>query len=785
MKFTDSLALKIADFATKRRWLVVAAALIITAVAASGVTQLAFSNNYRIFFSEENPDLLNFNAFQQTYSKNDNILFVLQPQEGDVFTPEMAQVIERVTKEAWQIPFASRVDSVSNFQHSWAEGDELTVGDLIRDGANLSPRDLAEKRDIALAEPLLYGQLVARDAGASGVNVTLHFPEKRLTELPEAIAAAQAIADGIEADYPGINVALTGIAALNNAFSAAGQSDAMTLIPIMYGVLLLVMVFTLRNLSGTLATLLVILLATVTAMGLAGHLGIRLDPISLTAAIVILTLAIADSVHFLLSMRVLMQEGKTKREAIRESLRINFLAISVTSLTTIVGFLALNFSDAPPFWHLGNITAMGIAAAWLYSVSFLPALSALLPFRVKPGTQNSKGITTWMVGLAHWVTDYHRLILIAGTAIAITLVAMIPRLSLDDQWVEYFDERIAFRGDAELAMDELTGLYLIEYSVQAQEAGGISEPDYLRHLDNFAHWLRGQHGVAHVYSYSDIVKRLNKNMHSDDPAWYTLPQDRELAAQYLLLYELSLPYGLDLNDRITLDKRATRLTVTLNKVSTAGVRRFVDASREWASANLPASMWQEPTGATVMFSHISRRNIESMLGGNLLAVVLISLILVVTLRSFSLGALSLLPNLLPVLMTFGAWALFTGQIGMAAATVSATSLGIIVDNTVHFLTKYLRARREHGDEPPAAIEYAFKTVGGALVANAVILVIGFAVLTFSAFRVNAEMGALTAMAILIALVVDLLLLPALLMLGAVGTNPIGSAKPALASSKAE
>ncbi|MEW8383536.1 MAG: hypothetical protein AB2704_16915, partial [Candidatus Thiodiazotropha taylori] len=202
MKSTDQLALKLADFVTAHRWWVVVAALLLTGLIATGVVQLTFANNYRVFFSEENPDLLNFNSFQQTYSKNDNILLVLHPKVGEVFTPELAEAMERMTREAWQVPFVSRVDSISNFQHSWAEGDALTVGDLIRDGASLSPETLAAKRNTALAEPLLYGQLVARDARAAGVNITLHFPEKSLTELPEAIAAAQAIADGIEADYP-------------------------------------------------------------------------------------------------------------------------------------------------------------------------------------------------------------------------------------------------------------------------------------------------------------------------------------------------------------------------------------------------------------------------------------------------------------------------------------------------------------------------------------------------------------------------------------------------------
>ena len=271
--------------------------------------------------------------------------------------------------------------------------------------------------------------------------------------------------------------------------------------------------------------------------------------------------------------------------------------------------------------------------------------------------------------------------------------------------------------------------------------------------------------MRHVYSYTDTIKRLNKNMHGDELEWYRIPEQRDLAAQYLLLYELSLPYGLDLNDRISIDKGATRVTATLDDISTVEVRAFNTRAKGWLAENTPAYMHAEPTGATVMFSHISEQNIESMLRGNLLAVILITGILMLALRSLPLGALSLIPNAVPILMTFGVWALIVGQVGMAAATVSATSVGIIVDNTVHFMTKYLRARRVRGFDRPEAIHYAFRTVGVAIAVNALILALGFAVLATSTFRINAEMGLLTALAIVIALAVDFLLLPALLMIG--------------------
>ncbi len=762
---SDRLALGLAGWVTRHAWLVVGLTVLVVAAAGGGVRYLEFSNNYRTFFSPENPELIAFEKFQATYTKNDNILFVVQPRHGDVFTPRVADAVERLTAEAWKIPYAIRVDSVTNFQHSSADGDDLTVQDLVRGASTMSESELEEKREVALDEPLLRGSLVSPDAGTTGINVTLQYPEQSLGEVPEAVAFARGLAAKIEADYEDVHVAMTGVSMLNNAFAEVGQRDAMTLMPLMFGVLVVFIVVVLRSFGGAAATLAVIGMSAATALGLAGWAGMRLDPISVMAPTIILTLAIADSVHLLLTTLALMRQGRDRLSALRESLRVNFVAVWITSITTIVGFLSLNFSDAPPFRNLGNITAIGITAALIYSITFLPAAIRLIPLRVRPGAPAGGRDDAVMARFADWVTSHHRSVLFGSAVVSVLLLAAVPRIDLNDEWVKYFDSRVPFRVDAEFAMDNLTGIYLVEYSMDSGKAGGINDPSYLEALDRFTGWLRSQPEIRHVYSYADVIKRLNRNMHGDEPAWYRLPADRDLAAQYLLLYELSLPYGLDLNDRISVDKSSTRITASVGEISTVAVRDLIDRAERWLRQNVGTGVTGGATGATVMFSHISQRNIDSMLTGNVLALLLIAAILMIALRSVSFGGLSLIPNALPVLATFGVWALSVGQVGMAAATVTATSLGIVVDDTVHFMTKYVRARREQGLDRPQAIRYAFMTVGRAIVGTTVILAFGFGVLALSTFRVNEQMGLLTALTILIALPMDLLLLPSLLMIG--------------------
>lgn len=764
--YSDRFALRLVDYATAKPWLTILVAMLFVVVAAAGVTGLGLASNYRVFFSPQNSELMAFENFQATYTKNDNIFFFVKPrnEKDEVFSRNVITAVERLTEQAWQIPYAIRVDSVTNFQRTWAQGDELIVEDLVRDAGDLDQDELDQKARIAAAEPLLHRNLLAKDGTATGVNVVLQYPEQSEAEVPQAVAFARDLAKEVEAAYP-VEVYLTGVSVLNHAFAEAGQKDAMTLIPAMYGILLLATLLVLRSFAGTIATLFIIVTSTLTAVGLAGHYGAYLSPISITAPTVIMTLAVADSIHILVSMMGLMRKGSSKQAALREALRSNFMPITITSLTTIIGFLALNFSDSPPFNHLGNITAIGIGAAWLYSILLLPAVLCVLPVKTRNRPGNRLHSDALLDTLSRFVTTRSKPILIVSAVFAGVLIASLPKIELNDQWVDYFDQRVKFRADTDTALATMPGIYPMEFSVSAKTPGGVSDPDYLYNLERFTKWLREQPQVEHVFSYTDIIKRLNMNMHGDDGGYYHIPEDRDLAAQYLLLYEMSLPFGLDLNDRINVDKSATRVTATLRNVTTAETRAFMEVSEEWLRANLPQHMWTKATSANVMFAFISQRNIDSMLVGNVAAVLLIALVLILALRSAPLGILSLIPNVLPILMTYGMWALLVGRLGMAAATVSATSLGIIVDDTVHFLARYRRARREYNYDPPVAIRHALLNVGPALIANSVILAAGFAFLALSTFKVNLEMGLLTALAIGFALLFDFLVLPALLMLG--------------------
>lgn len=747
------------------RWAMMLIVIALVMGATYGGSKLVFDTNYRVFFSDDNPQLKAFDELQRVYTKTDNITFVLKPASGTVFEADTLKAVQELTRESWKLPYSSRVDSITNYQHTYAEGDDLTVADLVEGNpADLSKQELADIREIALSEPLLVHNAISEDADATGVNVTFNFPEKSIDEVPVTAAKATELLNQFKEKYPEIEMRASGMVSLNNAFSEASMKDMSTLIPAMYAILLVAMMLFLRSITATIAALFVIAFSAATAMGLAGWAGIHLTPPSVSAPTIILTLAIADSVHIIVSMIKAMQHGMKKNNAIIESLRINLQPIFLTSITTAIGFLALNFSDAPPFRDLGNMVAVGVMAAFFFSITFLPAILSVLPMSVKQ-TDDKDRYNGPMDKFANFVVNKRKVLLGGMVLLVIFLGLMIPRLTVNDQWLTYFDDSIPFKGDSEFLIEHLTGIYRMEYSVGADGASAVSEPEYLQKLEKYSDWLRVQPEVTHVYSINEIFKRLNRNMHGDDSAWHVLPDSREMAAQYLLLYEFSLPYGLDLTDRINVDKSASRVSVILNgDISTKEIRDFKDRSEQWLKGNTPEYMHTEATSPSVMFAYIADRNINSMMKGNAVALVLISMIIMFALVSLKMGLISLIPNLIPPIMGFGVWALLVGQVNMAVALVTSIALGIIVDDTVHFLSKYHRARNEKGLDSIEAVKYAFHTVGSALVVTSAVLVCGFGTLIFSAFKMNSLMGSLTAVIIACALIADFLLLPPLLIL---------------------
>jgi predicted RND superfamily exporter protein len=492
---------KYAEFILGHKWMTVILSVLWIMAMGFGAQNLTFTNDYRVFFGEDNPQLMAFENLQDTYAKNDNVMFVLAPQNGQVFTRETLTAVAWLTERAWETPYSTRVESLSNYQHTSAEEDDLLVEDLAYEPRNLTDDDLIRIRDIALNEPVLINRLISSKAHVTGVNITIELPGvDPITENPEVVDFVRQLRSEFNAEFSDIDVRLTGIIMMNQAFPEASQYDMSTLFPLMLLLFVVVLYFWVKGFSGTISTFIIIIFSIVGAMGMAGWFGIALTPPSFSAIMIIPTMAIADSVHVLMNYLLMMQKGETREEAMIDSIRINFQPVFLTSVTTAIGFMSMNFSDAPPFHDLGNIVAMGVMIAFVLSLTFLPAMMLLLPGRQRVGeTASSRA----MQRFAEFVIAKRGKLLVGMGLGCLLLISFVPQNELNDDFVKYFSEKIEFRRDADFASEHLSGLYLIDYSLESGQDGGVSDPGFQQNIEDFANWYRQQPEVIHVNVISD------------------------------------------------------------------------------------------------------------------------------------------------------------------------------------------------------------------------------------------------------------------------------------------
>lgn len=744
-----------------RRWLTILLSLLFMLALAAGATRLIVVDvDFRNHFGESDPHLIALEQLEETYALSDAVLVAVAPDNGTIFTQETLVAIEELTEQLWRTPYATRVDSISNYTHSEGFEDELVVEQLIDEASSLSDTDIQRIMDIALGTEEVAGRFVSRDGRVAGLVVSIILPDdnRELAKREVTDYLYETVADAGE-KYTSIDYHLLGGLILNRVIGDALDDETGILGPIALGTMLLVALVLTRSIWGTLAIMLMIATVIPSALGFAGWTGLRLFGESGAALFVLMAVTVAHSVHIIEGMARGLRQGMAKAEAAIHAVRVNIWPVFLTSFTTAIGFLSLNFVDMPPFRVMGNIVAFGSMCAFAFAVTLLPAFLSVLPFRARKMREDKQD---FFDRLSRFVISYRTILLCFFGILTVFLVAGIAKIELRENWLEVLDESYEFRQSADFLSENFPGVETYEYSLDSGREGAVTDIEYLEQVESFANWYREQPEFVHIFSIADIMKRLNKNLHGDNPEYYALPDDPELAAQYLLLYEFSLPVGRDLNNLIDHDRRATRVTVSVKSMSSKEKIDLDDRARAWLRQNVP-SMETGATGISIVGSHSIQRNIENMLQGTFVAMAIVSLLLFAIFRSIRLGLVSLIPNFLPAAMAMGLWGYLVGEVGVPAAVVTAIAFGVIVDDTIHFMTKYTDSRKA-GKLPSESVQIAFSSVGRALFTTTIVFGLGFMVFGASGVVGNQVLGLLVGITVIIALVADFLFLPPLLML---------------------
>lgn len=748
-----------------------------------------FNTDYHVWFEKDNPELLAYDEFQRVFSKEENLIAVVISKSGNVFTNENLATLQYLTDESWTIPYVSRVDGLTNFNYTYVEEDDLLVEDFIYD-LPLTNDELAEKKRLALADPLMPKFLISPKADITQVQMRVIVPQEFPNGYLETRAAIEALSAKLTQEQildedgnlvpnelynPDLEIRLAGTVMLSTSFQKFAQNDVENLLPIMFLLIMIVLLFTIRSFWGTTAPIGLLFTSVLFPIALfVGLFDFSLTNASTNVMQMLVAVAVADSVHILAIFYRGLRNGLDKYHSVIFTVEKNFLPCLITSITTGIGFYSLMFQYIPPFSDLGIFAGTGTLYAFFASVFTLPAFLSLLPFKKREVKHHqikeyeNKGYEK----LTDFIVEYQKPIRWVALVSTVAALILIPQIVIDNTAVKYFAPHTEFRQAAEYIDNNIIGVNPLEFQFDSGEDDGIYDPEYLRKIERFQEYIAAhpEFEITYVSGITDIIKRINKTMNGDDPAYYRIPIDNEvtadgdtidarrLIAQYLLLYQMSLPQGMEMTNQIDIRNRTSRVTAFVRSISSFELLEHSNTMESWIQENIP-SVNTITMGVPIMFGKLFTIAIPGMLKSLAISLFFITIILMITFRSVKIGLYSMIPNVWPLIFVFGFIGLFGIPVNMSVAVVGMITLGIAVDDTVHYLTKYLRGKSE-GLDQKGAIQYAFRQVAAPLIFTSLILVAGFGSLTQSDFILNSDMAIYCTMVIGLALFADFILLPA-------------------------
>ena len=726
---------------------------------SSGMRFLETPSGYRGFVENEFTHYKNITNLEEKYGQIDVLSYAIKADKGDIFQKDVLLLIDELTDNSWQTPYSSRVESITNHQYTKVNGDDIDIGDFITDIDSLNEEDLTKLKSLALKEDNVVHFILSENAKASLVNIYLEMPEDENFSGPMEFAEKQQ--EYFKVKYPDIFVGIAGTVQYAHNFQTTAERDGQTMYPIFIILIFVLSYILLRSVLASVITLFVIILSILPSMGSAGWFGFDVNPPLIIAPIIILTIALAHSIHIISIAMTNMSEGMDRNQAIVESMKINFVPVFLTSLTTAIGMGGVNLGKIPAYSEMANTVVMGSAYSFILSVTLLPILFSLLPIK-------SKGKPVIILGalerLGVFIAKFKYTLLITMGAISLVLFSFLGNLYFDEKWDNYFDRVPAWLEVKDVVDKEFGSSFFLFADIKTDQSDGITDPEYLKKLDDFSNYLEEQYTFINVTTVSNVIKTLNKNMNGGQEEYYSIPDNKALIAQYLLLYEFSVPFGMDLKNQMTADKSDSRLLVRINYGTASEVVKINDEIIKWINSNMGPYKTDGLAGIPVMFSYLNQENSIGLMTGLAFSFAFIVILVGFALRSLKYGLISIIPNIVPFILGFGIiGALTSGMIQGPHQTSVLISIGLVVDATIHFLTKYKKAIAL-GLSPQDSIQYCFKYVGYPIIIASICLFIGFLFLTQSIFISNYIIGGMCALIIVIALLVDLLLLPALLLI---------------------
>ncbi|NOQ29669.1 MAG: MMPL family transporter [Helicobacteraceae bacterium] len=745
---------KFVDNIIKFKWLIVILIPIVVIALSVNLKNLGFEGSYRVWFGEDSKILKDYDSFRSTFG-NDEALIITFKDEKGILTPKALGVVERLTEKLWQTPYIARVDSITNFQYIHNDEEypeDVIVEDLFEDVQGLTQEQIDSKK-VAIKGENIIGRVISNDFKTTTISARL---TPNASDDPYVSLELNAIAkELVKAESEsGYTFYLNGSPVLNSAFIQIAQADGALFTPLVIVISMVLLFIIFRRIDAMFMSIAVVIFTFMIVLSIQVMLGFKLNNFTANMPVFVVAIGIADAMHILWIYTIGRKKGLGADEAIHYSLNKNFMPVLFTSLTTAVGFASLSISNVIPVKTLGIATASAALLAFVMTILFIPAVLSI----IKPNIKLKDKIKSNLAKkYTNFIINNDRKILFITATIFVVLAFGITLVKVDSNTVRYFKKEVEFRASTEFMQENIGGPMMYEVVIDSKEKDGIKDPAFLRTVEKFHKELKEKFDDArHIGSLMNAIKKFNLVLNGSKE----IPDDKNLVAQYLLLYSLSLPQGMELNDQMDINERLWRSSVSMNIVDTSKDLEMIEWIESWWQKS-PYSASVE--GQTVMFAHMQSDVTETLLYSITLAITLVSIMMLLIFRNFKLLPLYILPNIVPIALVIGAMGYLGVSIDLGVAIAGAIVIGIAVDDTIHFFAKYFEAKKR-GDSFEEALEYVMHYAGSAIIFTTIILTMSFMVFVFSSFNPNFYFAIVTSIALVIAMVTDLVLLPAMLSL---------------------
>jgi predicted RND superfamily exporter protein len=702
-------------------------AVVVTAII--GVPGLQLNSHYSAYFDNDDPLLVDHRKISALYSRKDTVFVVLQSSNSFLGMANY-RLLEELTADLAGSRFANRVVSIP--QLGILGETETEDGDYIP-----SMQQLREQgRSIGL--------LLADNARLAGILVQIELPDNTSKSVVAAFDAIQKTVQSAIVDQP-VSAHYTGTLALNNAYIRVVQHDLGRILPLLFMVMVIVLAWMMRSWRSILAMLPIGICSVVGAFGVVGLFGAELAAINSFTPVIIFTISIAGCVHMALSFNHFRDKLMPAGNSALAAAQYNILPMALTNGTTALGFIGLAFSPSPPVRVMGYLVAVGVCISFILCMSLLPMLLT----RIDPWKPVTRSDTDLLGQLARFVRLRRVWLILASLALALPATWLVSGNVITDDVFKYFSPSHPFSEDTRLVDRELSGVSEIVYSVDSGSESGFFSAEAVDSVERFSAWLRQQPEVNRVTSIADIdvlVEARKEGRLQQRLDFYRTRMDAS-AENPLLSLDVSGDFS------------SAAISAYLRPLNSNALVEFDRRALAWARNHL-AGYSVKSGGPTLMFAHLGQQNIQGMLTALTVALVIAAIVLGSVFRSAHVAWIALVCNLLPLILAYSAWALFDGQISIGAAVVTGMILGIVLDDTIYLLATYRHAVKQKIND---AVQYAMRRVGPALVVTTITLVSGLSLGLLSDFGPVWSMSVLSIIVIAVALLVDLLLLPALLL----------------------